>query len=115
MQREAALEARQQARREALEALIEANRVYAPSSRLTQQIEEDSRQKRLEKEQERERKAKIAADRAAADRLKERLSNRSTFHHHLSSSREERTSRVEKEAQFQYALVNSLNESNPSS
>ena len=84
--------------------MIEANRVYAPSSRLALEIEEETKQKRIEKERERERKAKLAADRAAADKLKERLSGRSAFLTHLSSSREERTSRAEKSAQFKYVI-----------
>lgn len=105
LQREAALEARQQERREALEALIEANRVYTPSSRLTQEIEEEARQKRIEKERAREQKAKAAADRQATEKFKSRLSGRAAFHSHLTSVREERTARLERQAQYKYVFL----------
>lgn len=96
------MEARQQERREALEALIESNRAYTPSNRLEREIEEESRQRRLEKERERERRAKALEERSAADKFKSSQARRSTFNSHLVSTREERTARLEKEAQLKY-------------
>ena len=85
-----------------MEALIEANRVYTPSSRLTQEIEEEARQKRLEKERERERKAKLAAEKEATEKFKSKLASRSSLNTRLTDYREERTARLEKQAQFKY-------------
>lgn len=99
------MEARQQERREALEALIEANRVYTPSNRVMQEIEEEARQKRVEKEAARERRAKAAADKEANDKFRAKQASRSAFHSHLVSTREDRTARLEKQAQFKYVLL----------
>lgn len=99
------MEARQQERREALDALIEANRVYTPSNRVMQEIEEEARQKRAEKEAARERRAKVAADKEAVDKFKSKLESRGRFNSHLVSTREDRTSRLEKQAQFKYVLL----------
>lgn len=104
-QREEALEARQQERRETLDALIEANRAYTPSNRLEREIEEEARQRRLEKERERERRVKASADRAEADKFKSYQSRRTAFNSHLTSTREDRTARLEKEAQLKYVLA----------
>lgn len=96
------MEARQQERREALDALIEANRVYTPSNRVMQEIEEEARQKRAEKEAARERRAKAAADKEAADKFRSKQESRTRFNSHLVTTREDRTSRLEKQAQFKY-------------
>lgn len=86
--------------------MIEANRVYTPSSRLQQEIEDEARQRRIEKEKERERKAKLAADKATTDKLKSRLAGRTTFNTHQTSQKEERTASSERQAQFKYDLLN---------
>lgn len=98
------MEARQQERRDALEALIEANRVYTPSSRLVQELEEEARLKRVEKEKERARRAKLAGEKEASEKFKSKLHSRSTFNSHLLTTREERTARMEKQAQFKCVL-----------
>lgn len=90
-----------------MEALIEANRVYTPSSRLRQEIEEEARQKRIDKERERERKSKLAADRAEAEKFKSKVSSRNSFNSRLVGYREERTTRMEKQAQFKYDFTES--------
>jgi N-acyl-D-aspartate/D-glutamate deacylase len=69
-----------------------------------QEIEEEAKQKRVEKEKDRERRAKLAAEKEATDKFKSHLSSRSAFNSHLSSNREERTSRLEKQAQFKYVF-----------
>lgn len=101
------MEARQQERREALDALIESNRAYTPSNRLEREIEEESRQRRSEKERERERRLKAAEDRSTTDKFRSYQSRRSTFNDHLITTREDRTSRLEKESQLKY--VSQLN------
>lgn len=85
-----------------MDALIESNRAYTPSNRLEREIEEESRQRRLEKERERERRAKALEDRSETQKFKSYQSRRTTFNSHLVSTREDRTSRLEKEAQLKY-------------